>query len=74
MKHLFVLIHALILTLIGVPAEAIGLVLGVDRLLDMCRTTVNVAGDLAVAVLVAKGEPASNQAVVLSDGAPGADA
>jgi len=65
---------AMILTLIGVPAEAIGLVLGVDRLLDMCRTTVNVAGDLAVAVLVAKGEPASNQAVVLSDGAPGADA
>jgi len=56
-----------------VPAEAIGLVLGVDRLLDMCRTTVNVAGDLAVAVLVAKGEPASDQveqAVALSDRAP----
>ena len=65
---------AMILTLIGVPAEAIGLVLGVDRLLDMCRTTVNVAGDLAVAVLVAKGEPASNQAVALSDGAPETDA
>jgi len=47
---------AMILTLLGVPAEAIGLVLGVDRLLDMCRTTVNVAGDLAVAVLVSKGE------------------
>lgn len=49
---------AMILTLLGVPAEAIGLVLGVDRLLDMCRTTVNVAGDLAVASLVARGEPA----------------
>jgi len=52
---------AMILTLLGVPAEAIGLILGVDRLLDMCRTTVNVAGDLAVAVLVAKGEPAVEQ-------------
>jgi DAACS family dicarboxylate/amino acid:cation (Na+ or H+) symporter len=31
--------------------------MGVDRLLDMCRTTVNVAGDLVVAACVAKGEP-----------------
>jgi DAACS family dicarboxylate/amino acid:cation (Na+ or H+) symporter len=45
---------AVILTLVGVPAEGIGLLLGVDRLLDMCRTTVNVAGDLVVAVLVAQ--------------------
>lgn len=58
---------AMILTLLGVPAEGIGLILGVDRLLDMCRTTVNVAGDLAVAVLVAKGEPAHEQALGPSD-------
>ena len=45
---------AVILALVGVPAEGIGLLLGVDRLLDMCRTTVNVAGDLVVAVLVAQ--------------------
>jgi DAACS family dicarboxylate/amino acid:cation (Na+ or H+) symporter len=64
----------MILTLLGVPAEAIGLVLGVDRLLDMCRTTVNVAGDLAVAVLVAKGEPASEQTAALSDRALDTDA
>jgi DAACS family dicarboxylate/amino acid:cation (Na+ or H+) symporter len=49
---------AMILGMIGVPVEGIGLVLGVDRLLDMCRTTVNVSGDLAIATIVARGEPA----------------
>jgi DAACS family dicarboxylate/amino acid:cation (Na+ or H+) symporter len=47
---------AAIVTLFGIPAESIGLILGVDRLLDMCRTTVNVTGDLAAAVFVARGE------------------
>lgn len=50
---------AMILGLVGVPPEAIGLILGVDRFLDMCRTTVNVTGDLAAAVVVSMGEPAS---------------
>jgi len=48
---------AMILGLVGVPAEGIGVVLGVDRFLDMCRTAVNVTGDLAAAVVVARGEP-----------------
>jgi DAACS family dicarboxylate/amino acid:cation (Na+ or H+) symporter len=48
---------AMILGLVGVPPEGIGLVLGVDRFLDMCRTVVNVTGDLAAAVAVARGEP-----------------
>jgi DAACS family dicarboxylate/amino acid:cation (Na+ or H+) symporter len=43
--------------MIGVPVEGIGLILGVDRLLDMCRTTVNVSGDLAIATIVARSEP-----------------
>jgi DAACS family dicarboxylate/amino acid:cation (Na+ or H+) symporter len=47
---------AMILGTVGVPREAIGLILGVDRLLDMCRTTLNVTGDLVVAVVVAAGE------------------
>jgi DAACS family dicarboxylate/amino acid:cation (Na+ or H+) symporter len=38
---------------VGVPAEGIGLILGVDRFLDMCRTTINVSGDLVIAALVA---------------------
>ena len=47
---------AMILGMVGVPPESIGLVLGVDRFLDMCRTTVNVTGDLAAAVVVARYE------------------
>ena len=43
---------------VGVPGAAIGIVLGVDRILDMCRTVVNVTGDLAIATCVAKSEPA----------------
>ncbi len=43
---------ALILGSLGVPPEGIGLVLGVDRFLDMCRTTVNVIGDLVAAQVV----------------------
>jgi len=41
---------------VGVPPESIGIILGIDRLLDMCRTVVNVTGDLAVATCVARGE------------------
>jgi DAACS family dicarboxylate/amino acid:cation (Na+ or H+) symporter len=48
---------AMILGIVGVPPESIGVVLGVDRILDMCRTTLNVTGDLAAAVVVARGEP-----------------
>ena len=46
----------MILGMVGVPAEGIGMILGVDRLLDMCRTTLNVTGDLAAAVVVSRGE------------------
>jgi DAACS family dicarboxylate/amino acid:cation (Na+ or H+) symporter len=46
----------MILGLVGVPAEGIGMILGVDRFLDMCRTTLNVTGDLAAAVVVARNE------------------
>lgn len=48
---------AMILGLFQIPPEGLGLVLGVDRFLDMCRTTLNVTGDLAAAVYVARGEP-----------------
>lgn len=47
----------MILGLFKIPIEGIGLILGVDRLLDMCRTTLNVTGDLAAALYVARGEP-----------------
>jgi DAACS family dicarboxylate/amino acid:cation (Na+ or H+) symporter len=53
---------AMILGMVGVPAEAIGIVLGVDRFLDMCRSAVNVTGDLAAAVVVSRGERAEEAA------------
>ncbi|MCA9736590.1 MAG: dicarboxylate/amino acid:cation symporter [Gemmatimonadota bacterium] len=46
----------MVLATVGVPAEGIAIILGVDRILDMCRTTVNVAGDLSAAVFVARSE------------------
>lgn len=48
---------ALILGMVGVPPAGIGLVLGVDRFLDMCRTVLNVVGDLVLATVVSSGEP-----------------
>ncbi|OAV71227.1 Glutamate-aspartate carrier protein [Bacteroidales bacterium Barb4] len=47
---------AIILNVVGLPLEGIGLVIGVDRILDMMRTAVNVYGDTCVAVMVAKSE------------------
>lgn len=47
---------AMILAMFGIPPEGIGLILGVDRFLDMCRTTVNVGGDLVGAVVIARSE------------------
>ncbi|WP_437931859.1 dicarboxylate/amino acid:cation symporter [Sorangium sp. So ce291] len=45
---------AMILGMLGIPPEGLGLVLGVDRFLDMCRTVINVVGDLAAAVYVSR--------------------
>jgi len=45
-----------ILTALGLPTEGVGLLLAVDRLLDMCRTTVNVFSDSCCAILVARTE------------------
>ncbi|WP_352336944.1 dicarboxylate/amino acid:cation symporter [Psychrobacter sp. 16-MNA-CIBAN-0192] len=48
---------------VGLPIEGIGLILGVDRILDMLRTAVNVGGDAAVTVIVAKSEGEMDVAV-----------
>lgn len=47
---------AMVLETLGLPLEGIALILGVDRFLDMARTTINVTGDSAVAVIVARSE------------------
>lgn len=46
----------MVLQAVGLPLEGIGLVIGVDRILDMMRTSVNIYGDTCVAVMVAKSE------------------
>ncbi len=45
---------AIILAAIGLPVEAIGLILAVDRILDMCRTSVNIFSDSCGAVIIAR--------------------
>ncbi|MCD8481772.1 MAG: dicarboxylate/amino acid:cation symporter [Verrucomicrobia bacterium] len=47
---------AMVLRQVGLPVEGVALIIGVDRLLDMVRTAVNVTGDAAVSCIVAKAE------------------
>ncbi len=58
---------SIVLAQIGLPLEAIGVVAGVDRILDMARTSVNVAGDLMVTTLVGKSEKELDLAIYNSD-------
>jgi Na+/H+-dicarboxylate symporter len=53
---------ALVLQQVGLPVEGIALIIGVDRLLDMIRTAVNVTGDAMVSVVVAHSEGALDEA------------
>ena len=53
---------ALVLQQVGLPVEGIALIIGVDRLLDMLRTAVNVTGDATVSVIVANSEKQLDQA------------
>ncbi|MGQ0552763.1 MAG: dicarboxylate/amino acid:cation symporter [Planctomycetota bacterium] len=50
---------AAMLGMVHVPVAGLGMILGVDRFLDMCRTVLNVSGDLVAAVIVSRGEPRS---------------
>ncbi|MCI0690518.1 dicarboxylate/amino acid:cation symporter [candidate division KSB1 bacterium] len=46
----------IVLQMVGVPAEGIAIILGVDRILDMCRTVLNVTGDITCAAYIARSE------------------
>ncbi|HIG42164.1 MAG: dicarboxylate/amino acid:cation symporter [bacterium] len=59
---------ALVLQQVGLPVEGIALIIGVDRLLDMMRTAVNVTGDATVSAIVARSEDKFNLDVFLSSG------
>lgn len=52
---------AMVLQQVGLPAEAIGIILGVDRILSMTRTTLNVSGDAICTMIVAKSEGLFNK-------------
>ncbi len=47
---------AMVFNQVGLPVEGIGLILGVDRILDMMRTVVNITGDATVTCIIARGE------------------
>ena len=47
-----IVILAMVLNTVGIPAAGIALIMGVDRILDMCRTAINVSGDLVAAKLM----------------------
>jgi DAACS family dicarboxylate/amino acid:cation (Na+ or H+) symporter len=62
----------IVLQTVGIPPEGIGIILGVDRFLDMCRTTLNVVGDLVCATFVARSEgelrfPRATAAPIVAD-------
>jgi Na+/H+-dicarboxylate symporter len=46
----------MILEKLGIPLEHVAFIIGVDRILDMCRTVVNVTGDVCVATIVGRSE------------------
>ncbi|WP_108447299.1 dicarboxylate/amino acid:cation symporter [Halomonas denitrificans] len=54
---------SIVMAQIGLPLEAIAVIAGIDRILDMARTSVNVAGDLMVTTLVGKSEGELDEAV-----------
>ena len=56
---------AMVLGQVGLPVEGIALIIGVDRLLDMVRTAVNVTGDSVVSLIVAHSEKQFDESVFL---------
>ena len=58
---------AMVLGQVGLPVEGIALIIGVDRILDMIRTAVNITGDATVTCLVAKSEKAFDQSIFDKD-------
>jgi Na+/H+-dicarboxylate symporter len=52
---------AMVLNQVGLPVEGVALIIGVDRLLDMLRTAVNVTGDATATVVIAKSEKAVDE-------------
>ena len=58
---------SMVLRTVGLPVEGIGLIMGVDRILDMCRTTINVFGDCICTLIVSKSENEFDEEKYYSD-------
>ncbi|MCT4563970.1 MAG: dicarboxylate/amino acid:cation symporter [Maledivibacter sp.] len=54
---------SMVLSQIGIPVEGIAIIMGIDRILDMCRTAINVTGDAACTLIIAKQEGELNLAI-----------
>ncbi|HNR58189.1 MAG TPA: cation:dicarboxylase symporter family transporter [Methanothrix sp.] len=68
-----IVILATILASVGVPAEGVALIIGVDRILDMSRTSVNVAGDLVASAVMDKLARGRLETLLDIEGVGGAD-
>ncbi|MGK0250381.1 MAG: Na+/H+-dicarboxylate symporter [Oleispira sp.] len=58
---------SLVLTTVGLPMEGLAIIAGIDRILDMARTSVNVSGDLMVSVLIGKSEGELDETIYNAD-------
>ncbi len=55
---------SIILTAVGLPLEGVGLIIAVDRILDMCRTSVNITSDASICLIVADTEGELDRSVL----------
>ena len=58
-----IIFMGMVLSSVGLPIEGIGIILGVDRILDMVRTTINITGDSAITLIVDKTEGALDEKI-----------
>ena len=65
---------SMVLQAVGLPLEGIAIIAGIDRILDMARTALNVTGDVAVSLVVAKSEGEFDAAVYYGAHRPAAAA
>jgi Na+/H+-dicarboxylate symporter len=61
-----IIFMSMVLTSVGLPIEGIGIILGVDRVLDMVRTTINITGDSAITLIVDRTEGALDEKLYYS--------
>jgi Na+/H+-dicarboxylate symporter len=62
-----IVILATILESVGIPAAGVALIMGVDRILDMCRTSVNVVGDIAASIVLNRMLPEAPHEIIIPE-------